>query len=378
MTATRPATDAPPITRWRDVLAVGAATIQGRAVVSVASNNVLMSDRVRPVLEHLLRRNPPVARDATLEALREVVTLSDAAALYRRLQDLQRSEGRVTVFWRNWLRGWLAVPLWRPGQGYVDALRGRVLTPAALTVWATLVLLASFSLSLQPWPRLVAPEPREWVVLWLLITVTTAIHELGHVSVAAHFGVRSRSVGFGLLYLQPAGFADVSNSWLVPRRERIAIALGGLLFQSVPVLAGYGVWRLTGAGLAGWYVALNLGWMAFNLVPFIRLDGYWVLCFALDEFNLRRRSFTQLFLWLRMTSGSPPWRGVEGALWTLFAALSAVFTVGLYASAVAWAQSIAPSRISPFLPLAGLPVGLTTLAVTLIRRRRPRTQESRV
>lgn len=377
MTVHLPTTDAPPITRWRDVLAVGNATIQGRAVISVGSNNVLMSERVRPVLDHLLLRNPPIAQEPTLSVLREVVTISDAGILYRRLQDLQRSEGRVTVLWRNWLRGWVAVPLWRPGQAFVDTLRGRVLTPVALTAWATLLLFGLFSLGLQPWPRLSALTSWQWAVLWILITATTGFHELGHVSVAAHYGVRARAVGLGLLYLQPAGFADVSNSWLVPRAERVAIASGGLLFQSVPVVAGYGLWRLTGAPLVGWYVALNLGWMAFNLIPFIRLDGYWVLCFALDEFNLRRRSFTQLFRSIGLTSMPPPWRGVEGALWTLFAAVSALFTAGLYASVIAWAQSIAPPRIGFFLPFVGLPIGIVTLFITLVRRRRARTQESR-
>ena len=364
------------MTRWRDVLDIGAATIQGRAVISVASNNVLMSDRVRPALDHLLQRNPVISRDATLQVLREVVTIADAAALYRRLADLQRSENRGTVLWRNWLRGWLAVPLWRPGHGFVHALQGRILTPAALTVWGILLVFALFSLGIPPWPPLATPSPREWVVLWLLITGTTAIHELGHVSVAAHFGVRSRAVGVGLLYLLPCGFSDLSNSWLVPRRERVAIALGGLLFQSMPLLVAYGIWRLTGATLASWYVALNLGWMAFNLIPFVRLDGYWVLCFVLDEFNLRRRSFAQLFRSLRMISGPPPWRGPQAAVWTLFAAASGMFTVGLYGSAVLWAQSIAPSRISPLVPLAAVLVGLITLAVALVRHRRPRTQES--
>lgn len=231
MTAPAPATDNLPVTRWRDVLAVGTATVQGRAVISVASNNVLVSDGVRPALSHLLERNPPTTQEPSLKVLREVLTLSDAAVLYRRLQDLRAGEDRATVLWRNWLRGWLAVPLWRPRPGFVDAMRGRVLTPGALIAWATLCLLALLSLGLQPWPRLTPLAPWQWGVLWVLITATTVIHEFGHVSVAAHYGVRARAVGFGLLYLQPSGFADVSNSWLVARRQRTAIALGGLLFS---------------------------------------------------------------------------------------------------------------------------------------------------
>jgi putative peptide zinc metalloprotease protein len=206
-----------------------------------------------------------------------------------------------------------------------------------------------------------------------MITLTTAVHELGHLLAAAHFGVRARSVGVGLLYVQPAAYTDVSNSWLVRRDARIAIALGGMLTQSVPVLVCYVAWRLTGSSLLGWYVLANAGFMAFNLLPFVRLDGYWILCFALDEFNLRSRAFAQC---LRVLLGDrvrgSGWSGAPAVLAVLYGALSALFTAGMYVSAVAWVQSVVPARTSPYVPFAAWAAAAVTVATAAIRGRRRR------
>lgn len=355
--------------RWSDVMALGEASIQGRAVLAVGGRHVLVAERFRPVFEHLLRENPAVERDATIAALRGVLALADAPALADQLLGMRRADSRLEVVWRDWWRGFLRLPLWRPSRGLVDALRGRVLTANLLSAWAIACLLAVLSLAAQPLPALGGLGPGPIAALWAMATATTFIHELGHLFVAAHHGVRARSIGIGLMYVQPAGYTDVTNSWLVRREARIAIALGGMLFQTVPLLLAYAAWRLCGASVLGWYCVLSLGWLAFNLLPFVRMDGYWVLCFWLDEFNLRQRAFGQLFHTLQPGRVQGSWTGAKAALAALFGALSGLFTIGLYVSAVAGAQAIAPARVSPFVPFAAWAVAVITLGAALVRGR---------
>jgi hypothetical protein len=357
---------------------LGGATIKGRTVVGLGCRHLLVASRFRPVLEHLMQADPAVERGATIASLRQVLPIQDAAVLADQLIGLRRADSRSEVAWRSWWRGFVNIPLWRPSQSLVDRLECRVLTPNRLAAWAGLCVLAVLSLAVQPFPALQPLQPGEWPALWILVTFTTLFHELGHFFVAAHYGVRSRSIGIALFYIQPAGYTDVSNSWLVGRGARIAIALGGMLFQSLLLLPAYAAWRITGAPLLGWYCAASLGWMAFNLLPFVRLDGYWVLSFALDEHNLRQRAFGQLFHALMPARVPASWSGPEGVLALLFAALSAVFTVGLYASAVAGVQLVAPAPVSPYVPFAAGTAAAATLAVAWVRNRvRPRRAGSR-
>jgi hypothetical protein len=354
--------------RWREVMALGEASIQDRTVLAVGGRHVLVAGQFRPVFEHLLSENPVVERDATIASLRKVIPLADAPALADRLLGMRQADSRLEIAWRDWWRGFLRIPLWFPSQRLVETFRGRVLTPNLLSVWAIAVIVAVASLGAQPLPALPAIGGWQLVPLWAMATVTTFVHELGHLLVAAHYGVRARSMGVGLMYVQPAGYTDVTNSWLVRRPARIAIALGGVLFQSVPLVLCYAAWRLTGLPVLGWYCVLSTAWMAFNLLPFVRLDGYWVLSFALDEFNLRQRAFGQLLHTLQPRRVPGSWTGPEAVLAALFGALSGLFTAGMYVSAVAGVQALAPARVSPFVPFVAWGGAVLTLGIALLRR----------
>lgn len=359
----------PELERWSQILRLGEAPIRGRTVLGIGSRHLLISSRVRPVIEHLVRDGATVDREATAISLRKILPLQDAAVLTEQLMGYRQADSRFEVVWRNWWRGFVNIPLWRPSQGLVTRLQGRVLTPNRLSVWAVACLLAVLSVPVGSLPAVRPLGFSQWAVVWALVTATTLVHELGHFFVAAHYGVRSRSIGVALFYVQPAAYTDVTNSWLVRKQARIAIALGGLLFQSFLLLAGYTAWRITSMSLLGWYCLLSLGWMAFNLMPFVRLDGYWVLSFALDEPNLRQRAFGQLIHWFVPARVPTVWNGAEAWMATLFAVLSALFTLGLYLSAVAGIQLVAPSRVSPFVPFIAWGVGVATVAYTMLRGR---------
>lgn len=139
-------------------------------------------------------------------------------------------------------------------------------------------------------------------VLIALIFVTTAFHELGHAVVCTFFGAPVRSMGIMLYYLQPAAYADVTDSWRLKNKwHRVAISAAGAYVQAlvnalaVVVLLAL---RITGhrSNLLLLYVAMNLVTMGFNLVPFVKLDGYWILSTILGIPNLRDRALE----WLRV------------------------------------------------------------------------------
>lgn len=177
---------------------------------------------------------------------------------------------------------------------------------------------------------------RWWLVSSGLVFLASLIHELGHVMACRRFGKQVREVGFLLYLLQPGCFADVTDATLLERRrERIIVSLGGVYFEGF-------VW---GGLTLLWYVTRpfsTLNQIAFvtsvillfrvllNLVPFLRLDGYWILTDALGISNLRPKSFAFLlsvlpwvgFQWLRPPSVR------EKIIFASYGVVAVIFVVG--------------------------------------------------
>ena len=137
-----------------------------------------------------------------------------------------------------------------------------------------------------------------------LLTVATALafvialHELGHALTLRFLGGSVHEVGFMLLYGEPCFYTDLSDAWLLPeRRQRMATLCAGPLVQIVTLALAALVWRVAQpfsglAEIARTSVVVAWVTLAFNLNPFIKLDGYYLLSDWLDIPNLRDKAFT--------------------------------------------------------------------------------------
>lgn len=111
----------------------------------------------------------------------------------------------------------------------------------------------------------------------LIVIVGGFFHELGHASALRYGGGRARRMGVGLYLIYPAFFTDVTDAYGLTRMARIRTDLGGVYFHAIFVLA------LTMVAItSGWQVVLfaalliNLD-IARQFIPFVRLDGYWLV-----------------------------------------------------------------------------------------------------
>ena len=126
------------------------------------------------------------------------------------------------------------------------------------------------------------------------ILFASLFHELGHCTAVAAFGLRVRRIGFGIYWLSPALFSDVSPAWTLSRWQRVAVDCGGIYFQMIVccmyALATSLIHSSTiQAGLRIAIVA-NIVALVSSLNPIMKCDGYWILSDALSIPNLRRRS----------------------------------------------------------------------------------------
>lgn len=116
-------------------------------------------------------------------------------------------------------------------------------------------------------------------------------HEFGHAAACKKLGGKHGDIGVGFYLLTPVMFADVSDIWRLKRSDRIIVNLGGLFMQIL--LAAIFALLFQGTGQLEFLVlmyALGVLSVAFNLNPFFRTDGYWVLTDISGVSNLRATS----------------------------------------------------------------------------------------
>ena len=130
-------------------------------------------------------------------------------------------------------------------------------------------------------------------ILVLATLIVIGMHELAHAVVLIRLGGNPREFGFALVNFMPAFFCDTTELWRLPRRrDRVSVLLAGVyvnfLLGATALLAfktlnpGSPAWRWTAM-----FGVVNLGLAGFNLIPFLKVDGYLVLEAALSWPGLR-------------------------------------------------------------------------------------------
>ncbi|WP_216329664.1 hypothetical protein [Deinococcus aestuarii] len=362
---------------WRDHIALGAAADKGLHHVRVGEKYFGVSRLMYDLLSGLSSQNVPVDEAATLRHLQQTLSYGQSQKVYAQLQGFVAGASPSRSLWQSFLRGLIKFPLWRPSAAWTARFQGRILTPArvALSVLLGLASLGVAVVKSPALPPITAVGLGEVLTLWVLIIATTLVHELGHAMVAAHYGVRPRSVGVAIFFLQPAGYADVSDTWLYDRRVRFATALGGFMFQIYPLALASALWYATSNPLLGHYCLINLGYFVINLIPFVRTDGYWLLSNALGENNLMNKGTFTLRTLLR-DPGQLGRMGAGDLSFALFGLASSLYVTGLYAYSLGFLWQLVPWRGN--VPVLGVMVGLLLIGLivreALRRRRVPRAQ----
>lgn len=132
-----------------------------------------------------------------------------------------------------------------------------------------------------------------------------SLHELGHAYTAKRYDCHVPTMGIAFLVLLPMLYTDTTEAWkLTDKRQRLAIAFGGLLAEGCLSVIALLAWHLlppgSGREMAFWIATTSLATtLAINASPFMRFDGYFILSDWLDLPNLHERSFRVARWWLR-------------------------------------------------------------------------------
>lgn len=129
------------------------------------------------------------------------------------------------------------------------------------------------------------------------LIVVKVLHELGHAYAVKRHGGRVPTMGVAFLVMWPMAYTDTNEAWKIPdRRKRLQISSAGIATEAMLAAWALLAWALLPDGAlrsAMFFVAsVSLGLtIALNASPFMRFDGYFIICDLLEMPNLHQRSF---------------------------------------------------------------------------------------
>ena len=110
-----------------------------------------------------------------------------------------------------------------------------------------------------------------------LVIVSAAWHEFGHAAGCAYGGATPGAMGAGIYVAYPAFYTDVTDAYRLGRGGRLRTDLAGVYFNGLFVLATAGVYALTGFEPLLLVIVIQHIEIAHQLLPFLRLDGYYIV-----------------------------------------------------------------------------------------------------
>ena len=139
-----------------------------------------------------------------------------------------------------------------------------------------------------------------WLLLFLVMSVTKVIHEFGHGMACKRAGGECHEMGVMLLVMTPCLYCNVSDSWMLRSKwKRAFIAAAGMYFELIIASLAVFVWWYSEPGIIN-QLALNtvficsVSTLLFNANPLMRYDGYYILSDLMEVPNLRQKASTVL------------------------------------------------------------------------------------
>lgn len=126
-------------------------------------------------------------------------------------------------------------------------------------------------------------------IILILLIIAAVFHEIGHISASIKFGIVPRWAGVGIYFVSPVTFVDVDNTWKLKQRERLIVDIGGIYFQLIIALIYSVIYLIFNKIVFLQVSSLLIISALFNLNPFLKYDGYWILSDILGVYNLNKQ-----------------------------------------------------------------------------------------
>jgi putative peptide zinc metalloprotease protein len=143
-------------------------------------------------------------------------------------------------------------------------------------------------------------DPVSLLLLLGLVIASAAFHETGHATACAYGGARPGVMGAGIYIVWPAFYTDVTDAYRLGKGGRLRTDLGGVYFNVIFILGVVGAYAVTGFEPLLLFVPIMHLEIIHQFLPFIRLDGYYIvsdLTGVPDMFARIKPTLTSLLPW---------------------------------------------------------------------------------
>jgi putative peptide zinc metalloprotease protein len=137
--------------------------------------------------------------------------------------------------------------------------------------------------------RATVQQPAVFLLVMAVVVVSAALHELGHATACAYGGAKPGGMGAGIYVVWPAFYTDVTDAYRLDRGGRLRTDLGGVYVNAIIVIITAGGYALTGYDPLVLLCFLLQVLVLQQMLPFLRLDGYYVLSDLVGVPDLFRR-----------------------------------------------------------------------------------------
>jgi putative peptide zinc metalloprotease protein len=123
-------------------------------------------------------------------------------------------------------------------------------------------------------------HPGLFLPLFAAVILSAAFHEIGHAAGCRYGGGEPGKMGCGLYLAWPAFYTDVTDAYRLNKRGRLRTDLGGVYFNVIVVLLCAGAYLLTHFEPLLLLIIIQHFEIAHQLLPIVRLDGYYIVADA--------------------------------------------------------------------------------------------------
>ncbi|MGA8941099.1 MAG: hypothetical protein WB439_18185, partial [Acidobacteriaceae bacterium] len=212
----------------------------------------------------------------------------------------------------------------------------------------------------------------DFVEFWVLLFGLGFIHESAHGLTCKHYGGEVHNMGLMFLYLTPAFFVDVTETWVSATKiQRLATIIAGIWIEMVVCGIAMIVWTNTQPSAVVHDLAYKvilitgLAVIVMNLNPLLKLDGYYFLTEVIGIPDLKERSTSFVSAWfqnsvLRLPAEVPAVPRRRAPLFIAYAVISGAYSYLVLFFVVRFSYNVGSKLMAEF---ALIPAGVLGLAI---------------